>query len=191
MNVLIVNNWLKHIIVHNILVSILYTIFTQHMFNDMISIFDLAVCGYTLAYCWYDIDVGTPCAILEASGKFLKGWILSKFPFSISAPVRNQPLSLRTYFDNVGTWFQVENCPKCNFLIPQPIFTKFDINFTLWKRILKMYLIQVQVCPEHNFLIPRQIFTKFDSNPSLCQPILKIYLIQESIAQWRKEFLLE
>jgi len=30
----------------------------------------------------YDIDVGTPRAILETGGKFLNGWILSKFPFA-------------------------------------------------------------------------------------------------------------
>jgi|GEM_PF-6596760 len=37
---------------------------------DMISIFDPAVCRYTLAYYSYDIDVGAPRAILEANGNF-------------------------------------------------------------------------------------------------------------------------
>jgi len=81
----------------------------------------------------------------------------------------------QTDFENVPE--SGSGMSRANFLIPWPIFTKFDRNSTLCQPILKMYLIQVQVYPEHNFLIPRPIFTKFDINPTLCQPTMKMHLI--------------
>jgi len=39
------------------------------------------------------------------------------------------------------TWFQVQTCPKYNFLISLQIFAKFDPNLTLCQLISKMYLI--------------------------------------------------
>jgi len=46
---------------------------------DMIPIFDPAVCGYALAY-GNDIDVGTPCAILEANGNYERIQPFKNFP---------------------------------------------------------------------------------------------------------------
>jgi len=42
----------------------------------------------------YDFDVLTPRAILEAGGKFLIGWILSKFPFASSNGTRGQNIDI-------------------------------------------------------------------------------------------------
>jgi len=47
---------------------------------DMISIFHTAVCGYTLEYCWYSIDVGTPRAVLEANGNLERIQPFKNFP---------------------------------------------------------------------------------------------------------------
>jgi len=46
-------------------------------------------------------------------------------------------------------------CPRHKFLIPRPIFPKFEP--TLCQLFLIMYLIWVQVCPKSNFLLSQSI----------------------------------
>jgi len=78
------------------------------------------------------------------------------------------------------TWFQVQACPKYNFLIPRPIFTKFDTNRTLCKQILKMYLIAGSDLSKLKLPYFPTDFHQMRHQPSPCQLISKMYLISGS-----------
>jgi len=64
----------------------------------MTPIFDPAVCGYTLAYCGYDIDVGTPLSILEPNGNFESIQHFKNFPPAATARFNMGPPDYYSWF---------------------------------------------------------------------------------------------
>jgi len=118
---------------------------------DMILIFDHAVCGYTLAYYWYDIDVGTPRAILEANGNFGRIQPFKNFPHNICF-TRNfyilihEKLLLLLHFFPFRFLFEVSCVVNYNHFYHRNFYRKRNLNFHCTKTAASSHHINNKKC---------------------------------------------